>query len=111
MLLDGEQHGFVVCISGVVKNLEDGAASEGQRNCFISPNSKKKKIKNGHRRPPHVVSFRFCMGRSLYYALLNFLIKFVKQRAREELAEGHIKPITKLFNGSTSKVRSVRFRL
>lgn len=23
MLLDGEQHGFVVCISGVVKNLED----------------------------------------------------------------------------------------
>lgn len=42
MLLDGEQHGFVVCISGVVKNLEDGAASEGQRNCFISLNSKKK---------------------------------------------------------------------
>ncbi len=45
MLLDGEQHGFVVCISGVVKNLEDGAASEGQRNCFISLNSKKKKSK------------------------------------------------------------------
>ena len=59
-----------------------------------------KKVKNGHRRPPHVVSFRFCMGRSLCCALLNFLIKFVKQRAREELAEGHIKPITKLFNGS-----------
>ena len=93
MLLDGEQHGFVVCISGVVKNLEDGAASEGQR------------------RTPHVISFRFCMGRSLYYALLYFLIKFVKQRTREELVEGHIKPITKLFNGSTSKVRSVRFRL
>ena len=59
-----------------------------------------KKVKNGHRRPPHVVSFRFCMGRSLCCALLNFLIKFVKQRAREELAEGHIKPITELFNGS-----------
>ena len=41
-----------------------------------------KKIKNGHRRPPYVVSFRFCMGRSLCYVLLNFLIKFVKQRAR-----------------------------
>ena len=46
-----------------------------------------------------MVSFRFCMGRSLCYALLNFLIKFVKQRTREELAEGHIEPITKLFNG------------
>ena len=39
------------------------------------------------------------MGRSLCYVLLNFLIKFVKQRAREELAEGHIEPITKLFTG------------
>ena len=46
-----------------------------------------------------MVSFRFCMGRSLCYVLLNFLIKFVKQRAREELAEGHIEPITKLFTG------------
>ena len=44
MLLDGEQHGFVVCISGVVKNWEDGAASEGQRNCFISPDLKKSKM-------------------------------------------------------------------
>lgn len=65
------------------------------------------KVENGHRRPPHVVSSRFCIGRSLCYVLLSFLIKFVKQRAREELVEGHIKPITKLFNGSTSKVRSV----
>lgn len=44
MLLDGEQHGFVVCISGVVKNWEGGAASEGQRNSFISPDSKKSKM-------------------------------------------------------------------
>jgi hypothetical protein len=44
MLLDGEQHGFVVCISGVVKNREGGAASEGQRNSFISPDSKKSKM-------------------------------------------------------------------
>lgn len=40
LLLDGEQQGFVVCISGVVKNLEGGAVSEGQRNSFISPDSK-----------------------------------------------------------------------
>lgn len=44
MLLDGEQHGFVVCISGIVKNWEDGAVSEGQRNCFISPDLKKSKM-------------------------------------------------------------------
>ena len=44
MLLDGEQHGFVVCISGVVKNQEDGAASEGKRNRFISPDSIKSKM-------------------------------------------------------------------
>ena len=44
LLLDGEQQGFVGGISGVVKNLEGGAASEGQRNCFISPDSKKSKM-------------------------------------------------------------------